>query len=69
MTNRLKMPKVQSILTLRERGWTCKRIAQELGIHRETVSAALRNDASPDLNPLSINQFVEGRSTSKLKSS
>ena len=43
--------------------------AEKLGIHRETVSAALRNNASPELDSPSINESVESRSTSKLKSS
>ena len=43
--------------------------AEKLGIHRETVSAAIKKDVSPDLDSPSINQSVEGRSTSKLKSS
>ena len=37
MANQLKMAKLQSILTLYERGWSQRRIARELGIHRETV--------------------------------
>ena len=42
--------------------------AEKLGIHRQTVSDALRNDASPDLDSPSIDQSAESRSTSKLKS-
>lgn len=42
MANELKMAKVQSILTLHERGWSNRRIARELGIHRDTVSRHLR---------------------------
>ena len=37
MANRLKMAKVHSIRTLHARGWSGRRIARELGIHRETV--------------------------------
>jgi transposase len=37
MANQLKMAKVQSIRTLHQRGWSQRRIARELGIHRETV--------------------------------
>ena len=37
MANQLKMAKINAILTLRERGWSCRRIARELGVHRETV--------------------------------
>lgn len=42
MANQLKMAKIGSILTLRERGWSCRRIARELGVDRETVSRYLR---------------------------
>ena len=37
MANQLKMALVHSILTLHEHGWSRRRIARELGIHRETV--------------------------------
>ena len=50
MANELKMAKVQSILTLHERGWSNRRIAKELGIHRDTVGRHVRlarKDASP----------------------
>ena len=42
MPNRLKMSKIQSILALRAQGWSFTRIAQELGIHRQTVSRYVR---------------------------
>ena len=38
MANQLKMAEIQSILTLRTRGWSFRRIARELGVHRETVA-------------------------------
>lgn len=38
MANRIKMAVEQSIMVLDERGWSYRRIARELGIHRETVS-------------------------------
>ncbi len=38
MANQLKMAVVNAILTLRERGWSQRRIARELGIDRETVA-------------------------------
>ena len=37
MANRLKMATVGSILTLRKRGWSQRRIARELGVSRTTV--------------------------------
>src|SRR5438128_1579357 len=41
MANQLKMAKIQAILMLRERGWSCRRIARELQINRETVARHL----------------------------
>ena len=38
MANQLKMAVVNAILTLRQRGWSQRRIARELGIDRETVA-------------------------------
>lgn len=38
MANVLKMAKVHSIQTLHARGWSQRRIARELGVHRETVA-------------------------------
>lgn len=37
MANRLKMAMIQTILTLKEHGWSNRRIGRELGIRRETV--------------------------------
>ena len=42
MANQLKMAIVQAILTLHQRGWSNRRIAQELGVHRETVGRYIR---------------------------
>jgi transposase len=44
MANRLKMAKIQSILSLHAQGWSRRRIARELGIDRETVSRYVRLD-------------------------
>ena len=38
MANQLKMAEIHAILTLRARGWSFRRIARELGVHRETVA-------------------------------
>ena len=45
MANHLKMAKVHAILTLHARGWSNRRIAQELGIDRDTVSRHVRREA------------------------
>lgn len=51
MANQLKMGTVQSILTLRERRWSFRRIARTLGVHRETVSRYVRaSEASKSAN-------------------
>ena len=50
MANQLKMAKIHSILTLHSRGWSYRRIAHALGIHRETVARYIRlaeNGAKP----------------------
>ncbi|MDP6526824.1 MAG: helix-turn-helix domain-containing protein, partial [Kiritimatiellia bacterium] len=53
MANELKMANIQSILTLNERGWSNRRIARELGIHRDTVGRhlhlALKDAAAGEL--------------------
>lgn len=43
MANQLKMGVIDSIFTLRQRGWSVRRIARELGIHRETVARHLEH--------------------------
>ncbi|MCH9035171.1 MAG: IS21 family transposase [Planctomycetes bacterium] len=42
MANQLKMAKVHTILTLRARGWSYRRIGRELGVHRETAARYAR---------------------------
>jgi transposase len=48
MANRIKMAVADSILVLHRRGWSYRRIARELGIHRETVSRYVRQAAARD---------------------
>ena len=38
MANQLKMAKIDAILALHQRNWSIRRIAKELGIHRDTVA-------------------------------
>ena len=38
MANQLKMAMVNAVWTLKQRGWSNRRIARELGIDRETVA-------------------------------
>ncbi|UCD51712.1 MAG: IS21 family transposase [Phycisphaerales bacterium] len=42
MANQLGMAEQQFIITLAKRGWSFRRIARELGIHRETASRYVR---------------------------
>jgi transposase len=53
MANQLKMDKVQAILALHEVGWSNRRIARELGIHRTTVAGYLEfhGDSKPTKVP------------------
>ncbi|NIM18750.1 MAG: helix-turn-helix domain-containing protein [Candidatus Latescibacteria bacterium] len=38
MANHLKMAIIHAIIGLLEQGWSYRRIARELGVHRETVA-------------------------------
>lgn len=42
MANLLKMALIDSIQSLRAQRWSFRRIARELGIHRETVARYVR---------------------------
>jgi len=67
MANRLKMAKVHAIQVLRSRGWSQRRIARELGVHRDTVARQVRQDAEaagpdPPKQAISITGSVEAKS-------
>jgi transcriptional regulator with XRE-family HTH domain len=47
MANALRMALIEAILSLRQRGWSRRRIARELGIDRETVARYLRTAMEP----------------------
>ena len=51
MANRLKMAMVDTVQRLLEQGWSYRRIARELGIHRDTV-AGLAGKSKPAKAPL-----------------
>lgn len=51
MPYRLKMSKIQSIIALRQQGWTLTRIACELGVHRQTVARYVRGHSEPTPAP------------------
>jgi transposase len=55
MSNLLKVAMIDTILSLRQRGWSQRRIARELGIDRETVARYLHQHATqakPAIAPL-----------------
>ena len=67
MANRLKMAKVHTIQVLQSRGWSQRRIARELGVHRDTVARHIREGmeaAGPDppKPAISITGSVEANS-------
>jgi transposase len=64
MANHLKMAKVSGILLLRERGWSFRRIARELGVHRDTVSRVVR-EAAAGAKPAKVTLGSEGDVPSK----
>jgi transposase len=45
MANRLKMAPQHAIVVLARRGWSFRRIARELGVHRDTVAEYVRRAA------------------------
>lgn len=47
MANQLKMALVDSIVTLHGHGWSCRRIARALGLHRETVGRYVNGVGPP----------------------
>ena len=54
MANQLKMADQQAIIALAGHGWSFRRIADELGVHRETVAryVKLSQEApEPDVPP------------------
>jgi len=54
MANRIKVAIASSIIVLRQQGWSFRRIARTLGIHRETVARHVREheaDSKPATNP------------------
>ena len=46
MSNQLKVAMIETILSLRRRGWSQRRIARELGVDRATVARHLRRNAA-----------------------
>ena len=51
MANHLQVPKVLSIKSLHDQGWSQRRIAHELGISRDAVARHLREHSKPAKAP------------------
>ena len=51
MANRIKMAAEQAIVLLWQRGWSYRRIARELGLHRETVRQHVAAERSKPATP------------------
>jgi transposase len=54
MANQLKVAVVHAIIGLLERGWSYRRIARELGVHRETVARYDRLRRLADSKPANV---------------
>jgi transposase len=55
MSNLLQVAVIDTILSLHQRGWSQRRIARELGVHRETVARYLRQQlptSKPAIAPI-----------------
>jgi transposase len=52
MANQLNVAKVLSIQALHAQGWSQRRIARELSIHRETVARYLQESSKPAKAPI-----------------
>ena len=70
MSNQLKMATIQAILSLRAQRWSFRRIARELGVHRDTVARYVQQaEAKPAKAPLgsdettSPNRLSDAQST------
>ena len=64
MVNHLKMAKIHAILALHQRNWSIRRIAKELGLHRDTVARHIQlheADPKPARAPLgSAEELIAG---------
>ena len=61
MGNYLQMADVSKIGALLELGWTYRRVARELGVHRTTVARYDRDRRSKPTNPLTGSVDLENR--------
>jgi len=54
MGNYLQMSTQQQVRALLDLGWSHRRIARELGVHRETVGRYARLEESKPANPITV---------------
>lgn len=54
MANQLRMAMVEAIIALLGRGWSYRRIARELGVHRETVARYARLRGAGSAKPTKV---------------
>lgn len=64
MANQLNMAKIDAIATLHRRNWSIRRIAKELGIHRDTVARHVQLLEQPS-QPAKTGQALPGADESK----
>jgi transposase len=68
VSNRLKMAMIETISLLSARGWSTRRIARELGIHRDTVArylAEAQATAKPATAPTGLDDPADGSKPAK----
>jgi transposase len=69
MANRLKMAQIDAILALHQRRWSVRKIAKELGMHRDTVArhihehAQASNQAGAPLGSDSVSPAADGQAS------
>jgi len=70
MANQLKMASIDTIRTLRQQGWSVRRIAKTLGLHRDTVARHLRRakigQAPTGSDDVKLGQALTGSDNVKL---
>ncbi len=64
MANHLKLAMVNAINTLKQRGWSMRRIARELGVDRQTVKRHVLSASNPATNAPLGSEVVSNPATS-----
>ena len=68
MANLLSMATIDAILTLFQRNWSIRRIAKELGLHRDTVArhVQLHQQTAPSTHPAEAERSPQGAAEVKI---